>query len=74
MVRRTENPQAELNTVEAPRVFFAPRIGLEDKVSGQARFIEGLPQTTSGAPVLSPYSHTKIHRLDAFDALSWENI
>src|SRR5438094_8142630 len=40
-----------------------PRIDLREKVSGQAQYIEDLPdlpQTAYGATLLSPYSHARI--------------
>jgi len=49
-----------------------PRIDLKDKVTGQAQYIEDLPDlpnTAYGATLLSPYSHAKILRIDASEAL-----
>ncbi len=49
-----------------------PRIDLKDKVTGQAQFIEDLPDlpnTAYGATLLSPYSHAKILRIDSSEAL-----
>ena len=48
-----------------------PRIDLRDKVTGQAQYIEDLPDlplTAYGATLLSPYSHAKIVSIDSTDA------
>jgi CO/xanthine dehydrogenase Mo-binding subunit len=48
-----------------------PRIDLKEKVSGQALYIEDLPDlpsTAYGATLLSPYSHAKILSIDASEA------
>lgn len=45
-----------------------PRIDLREKVTGQARFVEDLPNlplTAYGATLLSPYSHARILRIDS---------
>jgi CO/xanthine dehydrogenase Mo-binding subunit len=50
----------------------APRIDLKDKVTGQAQYVEDLPDlpnTAYGATLLSPYSHAKILSIDATEAL-----
>jgi CO/xanthine dehydrogenase Mo-binding subunit len=50
----------------------APRIDLRDKVTGQAQYVEDLPDlpnTAYGAPLLSPYSHARILRIDSSEAL-----
>jgi CO/xanthine dehydrogenase Mo-binding subunit len=50
-----------------------PRIDLKDKVTGAAQYIEDLPDlpnTAYGAVLLSPYSHAKILRIDASEALN----
>src|ERR1043166_1191547 len=49
-----------------------PRIDLEDKVRGQAQYIEDIPDlpfTAFAATLLSPYSHAKILSIDSADAL-----
>jgi CO/xanthine dehydrogenase Mo-binding subunit len=49
-----------------------PRIDLKDKVTGQAQFIEDLPDlpgTAFGATLLSPYSHARILCIDSSEAL-----
>ena len=48
-----------------------PRIDLREKVTGQARYIEdlpNLPSTAYGATLLSPYSHAKIVSIDSTEA------
>jgi CO/xanthine dehydrogenase Mo-binding subunit len=49
-----------------------PRIDLKDKVTGEAQYIEDLPDlpnTAYGATLLSPYSHARILSIDSTDAL-----
>ena len=48
-----------------------PRIDLREKVTGQAQYIEDLPDlplTAYGATLLSPYSHAKILSIDSTEA------
>jgi CO/xanthine dehydrogenase Mo-binding subunit len=48
-----------------------PRIDLRDKVTGQAQYIEDLPDlpgTAYAATLLSPYSHARILSIDASEA------
>ena len=48
-----------------------PRIDLREKVTGQAQYIEDLPDlplTAYGATLLSPYSHARILSIDASEA------
>ncbi len=48
------------------------RIDLKEKVTGQAQYVEDLPDlpnTAYGAPLLSPYSHARIRSIDASEAL-----
>src|SRR6266404_206959 len=55
----------------------APRIDLKDKVTGQAQYIEDLPDlpnTAYGATLLSPYSHAKILRIDSTEALKMPGV
>jgi CO/xanthine dehydrogenase Mo-binding subunit len=50
-----------------------PRIDLREKVTGQAQYIEDLPDlpyTAYGATLLSPYSHARILRVDSSEAES----
>jgi CO/xanthine dehydrogenase Mo-binding subunit len=50
----------------------APRIDLRDKVTGRAQYVEDIPDlpgTAYGATLLSPYSHARILRIDASEAL-----
>src|SRR5918992_4764115 len=49
------------------------RIDLRDKVTGQAQYIEDLPDlpsTAYGATLLSPYSHARIVSIDSTAALN----
>jgi CO/xanthine dehydrogenase Mo-binding subunit len=53
------------------KIDYQPRIDLKEKVTGQALFIEDLPDlpsTAYGATLLSPYSHAKILSIDASEA------
>ncbi|HEY6367185.1 MAG TPA: xanthine dehydrogenase family protein molybdopterin-binding subunit [Candidatus Binatia bacterium] len=53
------------------RIEYQPRIDLKEKVTGQALYIEDLPDlplTAYGATLLSPYSHAKILSVDAAEA------
>ena len=48
-----------------------PRIDLREKVTGQAQYVEDLPDlpfTAYGATLLSPYAHAKILSIDASEA------
>jgi CO/xanthine dehydrogenase Mo-binding subunit len=63
--RKSENPDT------------LPRIDLKDKVTGQALYIEDLPDlpdTAYGASLLSPYSHARILRIDASEALKMPGV
>jgi CO/xanthine dehydrogenase Mo-binding subunit len=54
-----------------------PRIDLKDKVTGRALYIEDLPDlpnTAYGASLLSPYSHARIMRIDASEALKMPGV
>ena len=64
MASKIENPKS--------RILPVPRIDLRDKVTGQAQYVEDLPDlpnTAYGAPILSPYSHARIVRIDSTEAL-----
>jgi CO/xanthine dehydrogenase Mo-binding subunit len=55
----------------------APRIDLKDKVTGQAQYVEDLPDlpnTAYGATLLSPYSHAKILSIDSTEALEMPGV
>ena len=57
--------------VENSEIELQPRIDLREKVTGQAEYIEDLPDlplTAYGATLLSPYSHAKILSIDASEA------
>jgi CO/xanthine dehydrogenase Mo-binding subunit len=59
--------------VKTDRIEVHPRIDLRDKVTGEAQYIEDLPDlpnTAYGAALLSPYSHAKIRRIDCSEALN----
>ena len=48
-----------------------PRIDLRDKVTGEAQYVEDLPDlphTAYGATLLSPYSHARILKIDSSEA------
>ena len=57
--------------VENSEIELQPRIDLREKVTGQAQYVEDLPDlplTAYGATLLSPYSHAKILSIDASEA------
>ena len=69
MQAKIENPHSTIP--------HAPRIDLKDKVTGQARYVEDLPDlpnTAYGAPLLSPYSHARILGIDAGAALKMTGV
>src|SRR5882724_3917758 len=54
-----------------PEIELQPRIDLREKVTGQAQYVEDLPDlplTAYGATLLSPYAHAKILSIDASEA------
>ena len=64
MKSKIQNPKAEID--RGP-----PRIDLREKVTGQAQYIEDLPDlplTAYGATLLSPYSHARIRSIDVSEA------
>ena len=53
------------------RTELQPRIDLREKVTGQAQYVEDLPDlpsTAFGATLLSPYAHARILSIDSSDA------
>jgi CO/xanthine dehydrogenase Mo-binding subunit len=57
--------------VENSAIELQPRIDLREKVTGQAQYIEDLPDlpsTAYGATLLSPYSHARILSIDSSSA------
>jgi CO/xanthine dehydrogenase Mo-binding subunit len=53
------------------KIEYQPRIDLKEKVTGQALYIEDLPDlplTAYSATLLSPYSHAKLLSIDSTDA------
>jgi CO/xanthine dehydrogenase Mo-binding subunit len=57
--------------VENSEIEQQPRIDLREKVTGQAQYVEDLPDlpfTAYGATLLSPYAHAKILSIDASEA------
>lgn len=55
-----------------PKIPPWPRIDLKDKVTGEAQYVEDLPDlpnTAYGAALLSPYSHARILSIDSTEAL-----
>jgi CO/xanthine dehydrogenase Mo-binding subunit len=60
---KIENPKSKID--------YQPRIDLKEKVTGQALYIEDLPDlpsTAYGATLLSPYSHARILSIHASEA------
>src|SRR6266508_3719312 len=78
MESKIENQQPVLSNAEGSKISDAlPRIDLKDKVTGQAQYIEDLPDlptTAYGAPLLSPYSHARILRIDSAEALAMPGV
>ena len=73
MESKSENLKSKLDEWQADH----PRIDLREKVSGQAQYIEDLPdlpQTAYGATLLSPYSHARILSIDSSEAEGCPNI
>lgn len=69
MESKIENPKSKILTW--------PRIDLKDKVTGAAQYVEDLPDlphTAFGATLLSPYSHARIRRIDAAEALQMPGV
>jgi carbon-monoxide dehydrogenase large subunit len=59
------------------KIPLASRIDLKDKVTGQAQFVEDLPDlpdTAYGAMLLSPYSHARILSIDCSEALKMPGV
>jgi CO/xanthine dehydrogenase Mo-binding subunit len=73
MESKVQNRKPVLSNAEGSKILdLAPRIDLKDKVTGQAQYVEDLPyppNTAYGAPLLSPYSHARILRIDSAEAL-----
>jgi CO/xanthine dehydrogenase Mo-binding subunit len=73
METKIQDRQGVANSKREPRTSAAaPRIDLRDKVTGQAQYVEDLPDlpnTAYGVPLLSPYSHARVLRIDSSDAL-----
>jgi CO/xanthine dehydrogenase Mo-binding subunit len=70
MKSQIENPKSRI-----PEAL--PRIDLKDKVTGQAQYVEDLPDlpnTAYGATLLSPYSHAKILSIDSTEAVKMPGI
>ncbi|HEY7216885.1 MAG TPA: xanthine dehydrogenase family protein molybdopterin-binding subunit [Candidatus Binatia bacterium] len=68
--------QSEIQKPQS-KIPHAPRIDLKDKVTGQARYVEDLPDlpsTAYGAALLSPYSHARILRIDSSAALNMPGV
>ena len=54
-----------------PEIELQPRIDLREKVTGQAQYVDDLPDlpfTAYGSTLLSPYSHARILSIDASEA------
>jgi CO/xanthine dehydrogenase Mo-binding subunit len=62
--------EAKIESLDS-KIEFQPRIDLREKVTGQAQYIEDLPDlpgTAYGATLLSPYAHARILSIDAWEA------
>src|SRR4030095_7273038 len=76
MESKMQNRKPVLSNAEGSKIKnssrAAPRIDLKDKVTGQAQYVEDLPDlpnTAYGVPLLSPYSHARVLRIDSSEAL-----
>jgi CO/xanthine dehydrogenase Mo-binding subunit len=77
MESKIENLKPVLSPDEGSKNFPGPRIDLTDKVTGAAQYVEDLPDlpnTAYGAALLSPYSHARILKIDASDALNMPGV
>jgi CO/xanthine dehydrogenase Mo-binding subunit len=78
MESKIQNRKPVLSNAEGSKIpDVAPRIDLKDKVTGQALYVEDLPDlpnTAYGATLLSPYSHARIVSIDASEALKMRRV
>ena len=73
MTPRTEREASKIADMSQA----APRIDLKDKVTGQAQYVEDLPDLPNiayGSTLLSPYSHARILRIDSSEALKMPGV
>jgi len=72
----SDSMQSKIENLKS-KIDIAPRIDLKDKVTGQAQYIEDLPDlpnTAYGATLLSPYSHARIRTIDSSEALKMPGV
>src|SRR4026207_1909659 len=78
MESKIQNRKPVLSAADGSKIpDAAPRIDLQDKVTGRAQYVEDLPDlpnTAFGAVLLSPYSHAKIRRIDSSEALKMAGV
>jgi CO/xanthine dehydrogenase Mo-binding subunit len=86
MESKIENPKPilspstplRMNSAEGSKISgLAPRIDLKDKVTGQAQYVDDLPDlpmAAYGATLLSPYSHAKILSINSSEALKMSGV
>ncbi len=77
MESKVQNQKPSLGNAESSKISHAPRIDLRDKVTGQALYVEDLPDlpnTAYGATLLSPYSHARIVHIDSSEALQMPGV
>src|SRR5215475_9058273 len=77
MEPKVENSKLVLGKGEGRKVETLPRIDLREKVTGQAQYIEDLPDlpsTAFGATLLSPYAHARILSIDSSGAEKSPNV
>src|SRR6266542_2504604 len=81
MESKIQNRKPVLSNAEGSKIKnssqAAPRIDLKDKVTGQAQYVEDLPDlpnTAYGAMLLSPYSHARILSIDSAEALKMPGV
>jgi len=81
MESKIQNRKPVLSNAEGSKIKnssqAAPRIDLKDKVTGQAQYVEDLPDlpnTAYGATLLSPYSHARILSIDSAEALKMPGV
>src|SRR6476661_9552348 len=71
------HPMESKSQNQESKIPLHPRIDLKDKVTGQAQYIEDLPDlpnTAYGAALLSPYSHARILCIDSSEALKMAGV
>src|SRR5437867_3924252 len=81
MESKIQNRKPVLSTAEGSKIKnssqAAPRIDLKDKVTGQAQYVEDLPDlpnTAYAATLLSPYAHGRILSIESVEGLKMPGV